>query len=161
MVILTNTNTKRVPWTEEENKIIIDELKRRKFISFQHLIDSNRERLHPSRTVRSLEAHFYRLKRNGAFDDIDHYHGLSKKEENTILQMKDQAENLTDVEREIMNSNEIAKQARTGASSRNSSTTGMTKQTKMQEKKEAKQVAKLEKSHAINQPKKKKEAIKR
>ncbi len=90
MVILTNTNTKRVPWTEEENKIIIDEvrcyrflpntrqLKRRKFISFQHLIDSNRERLHPSRTVRSLEAHFYRLKRNGAFDDIDHYHGLSK-----------------------------------------------------------------------------------
>jgi hypothetical protein len=78
MVILSSTNTKRVPWTEEENKIITNELKRRKFISFQHLIDSNREKLHPSRTVKSLEAHFYRLKRNGAFDDIDHYHGLSK-----------------------------------------------------------------------------------
>lgn len=73
-----------------------------------------------------------------------------------MLQLKEPPENLTDVEREMMNSNEIAKQSRTGASARSTSTTGVTRQSKTQEKKEAKQVAKLEKSHAIHVPKKKK-----
>ncbi|KAL0480253.1 microspherule protein 1 [Acrasis kona] len=143
MVILSNVNSKRVPWTEEENKMILDELKRRKFISFQHFIDSNRERLHPTRTVKSLEAHFYRLKRSGTFDGIDHYHGLSTKKDDGVSAV----ESLTDAEKEVMNTNEIAKQAR--APSRTNPNTS-TKQSKAQEKKEAKQIVKLEKSHSIS-----------
>jgi hypothetical protein len=85
MVILLQTS-KRVPWSDAEDEIIMDEvlmfmiiliekkLKKRGFISFQYLLDKYRDKFHPSRTIRSLEAHFYRLKRNGVFDNITHLH---------------------------------------------------------------------------------------
>ena len=55
-------------------------------------MDKHRDEFHPCRTVKSLEAHFYRLKRNGIFDDIDHFHGLTKNISATTKQSLDEAE---------------------------------------------------------------------
>jgi hypothetical protein len=78
MVILSQ-NSKRAPWNEEEDEIIYSELKKKGYISFHYLLDHYRYQFHPSRTIRSLEAHFYRLKRNGNLDNIDHIHGSKSK----------------------------------------------------------------------------------
>lgn len=96
-LILEQSGVKRVPWTEEENAIILDELKKKGFIGFQQILDKYRDQFHPCRTVKSLEAHFYRLKRTGAFDDIDHYHGLAKNVPPT------QKQTLSEVEEYIFN----------------------------------------------------------
>jgi hypothetical protein len=142
MITLEQTSTKRVPWTEEENAIIIDELKKKRYLGFQQLMDKYRDEFHPCRTVKSLEAHFYRLKRNGVFDEIDHLHGLTK---NTPGSTNNQT--IDEVEDEIFNENfeepeeEPAKKVR-----------------KNQEKRDSKAATKLEKELAVDKhiPKKRK-----
>jgi len=78
-VIILRATTKRVPWNEEEDELILSELKAKGSVSFQHLLDQYRDRFHPSRTVRSLEAHFYRLKRSGNFTEVEN-ENVEKKE---------------------------------------------------------------------------------
>jgi len=141
-LILEKSGLKRVPWTEEENAIILDELKKKGFIGFQQILDKYRDQFHPCRTVKSLEAHFYRLKRTGALDDIDHYHGLVKNVPST------QKQTLSEAEEDIFNEpvEDIPEDE------------SITKSRRHKEKRDSKAATKLEKELAQDRylPKKKK-----
>eukprot|EP01080_Neovahlkampfia_damariscottae_P000859 gene859-9108_t len=127
-------NTKRIPWMKEEDEIIINELKEKGHISFQHLIDRNRYKFHPSRTVRSLEAHFYRLKRAGEFEVFEKLAAEEKKSNETI---KDEGfDSIEDIMDEVVEKKISTK---------------MNKSEILKEKREAKQAIKLEKEHYLNQ----------
>lgn len=47
---------------------MVDALRKGPFVSFQKILDEIKDAFHPSRTAKSLEAHFYRMKRKGAVD---------------------------------------------------------------------------------------------
>lgn len=55
--------TKRVLWTPKEEEILTREASKPDFAGFQTLLEDFRNKFHPSRTARSLEAHYYKMKR--------------------------------------------------------------------------------------------------
>lgn len=55
--------TKRVLWTPKEEEILTQEASKADFPGFQTLLEDFRNKFHPSRTARSLEAHYYKMKR--------------------------------------------------------------------------------------------------
>lgn len=59
------TTAKRVLWTSLEEEILKQEVNG-SFISFQYILEKYRDKFHSSRTAKSLEAHYYRMKRTGA-----------------------------------------------------------------------------------------------
>lgn len=61
--------TKRVLWTQKEENILIQEASKSDFAGFQHLLEKYRAKFHPSRTARSLEAHYYKMKRGGMIQE--------------------------------------------------------------------------------------------
>jgi len=139
-------NTKREPWTKLEDEIIFNELKEKGHISFQHLIDKNRYKFHPSRTVRSLEAHFYRLKRAGEFEAFEKS-TVEEEEEKKIKKSKiEEGGNQEDEEEVFENVEEIMDEIVEKKIS-----TKIKKSEILKEKRESKQAIKLEKEHYINQ----------
>lgn len=65
MHIVQQTMNKQLPWSEEETHVIRDELKNKGFASAYCVLERQREKFHPTRTVKSLEAQFYKWKRSG------------------------------------------------------------------------------------------------
>jgi hypothetical protein len=127
-------NTKRIPWLKEEDDIIVNELKEKGHISFHHLIDKYRYQFHPSRTVRSLEAHFYRLKRSGIYDEFEKAANLEKKN-NSDPTRDEGVEDIDEISDQV-----IEKKI----------STKLTKSEVLKEKRESKQAIKLEKEHFMN-----------
>lgn len=149
IIILKNT-TKRVPWSEEEDEIIKNELKSKGSVSFQHLLDKYRDKFHPSRTIRSLEAHFYRLKRSGNFTEVEH-ENIEKKEKDEKKDEKSKKKDKIDsiekeegVEKFSALEKEVLKNPKVTLSK------AMIKEEKMTEKKESKRTLKLEKELQLN-----------
>jgi len=60
------TMNKRVLWTAKEEEILRREVANTKFRGFQNVLERHRVYFHSSRTAKSLEAHFYRMKRTGS-----------------------------------------------------------------------------------------------
>ena len=70
--------SKRILWTETEEAILKKEVRQffsplstnwlkaagNQFISFQDILDKNKASFHPSRTAKSLEAHFLSYEKN-------------------------------------------------------------------------------------------------
>ncbi|KAL0219712.1 hypothetical protein P9112_005365 [Eukaryota sp. TZLM1-RC] len=55
---------KRAKWTDVEEKLLIDGVAHN-FISFSNILSTHKAKFHPTRTPKSLEAHYYKLKRAG------------------------------------------------------------------------------------------------
>jgi hypothetical protein len=127
-------NTKRIPWLKEEDDIIVNELRDKGHISFHHLIDKYRYQFHPSRTVRSLEAHFYRLKRSGIYDEFEKAANLEKKN-NSDTTREEGVEDIDEITDQVFEKKISTK---------------LTKSEVLKEKKESKQAIKLEKEHFMN-----------
>ena len=59
---------KRVLWGEEEERILRQERVIGSTFNFLQMLERHRPEFHYSRTPKSLEAHYYRMKRNGTLD---------------------------------------------------------------------------------------------
>eukprot|EP00818_Percolomonas_sp_WS_P009420 CAMPEP_0117445870 /NCGR_PEP_ID=MMETSP0759-20121206/6031_1 /TAXON_ID=63605 /ORGANISM="Percolomonas cosmopolitus, Strain WS" /LENGTH=576 /DNA_ID=CAMNT_0005238085 /DNA_START=130 /DNA_END=1860 /DNA_ORIENTATION=+ len=66
--------TRRIPWTREEDDIIKEQVEKHGYLAAPVVLDQYKEHFHPTRTVKTLEAHFYRLKRAGEYNTILHFH---------------------------------------------------------------------------------------
>ncbi|KAL0212808.1 hypothetical protein RCL1_006434 [Eukaryota sp. TZLM3-RCL] len=55
---------KRAKWTDLEEKLLREGVAHN-FISFSDILEKNRSKFHPTRTPKSLEAHYYKMKRSG------------------------------------------------------------------------------------------------
>eukprot|EP01119_Soliformovum_irregulare_P025141 TRINITY_DN9229_c0_g1_i1.p1 TRINITY_DN9229_c0_g1~~TRINITY_DN9229_c0_g1_i1.p1 ORF type:complete len:226 (-),score=42.29 TRINITY_DN9229_c0_g1_i1:669-1346(-) len=62
------SQTKRVLWSPLEEEILRQEAGN---MSFLHILEKFRDKFHSSRTAKSLEAHYYRMKRTGAISKDD------------------------------------------------------------------------------------------
>lgn len=61
--------SRRVLWSEFEEQVLAREVRQSEELStFQRVLENNRASFHPSRTAKSLEAHYYRMKRKGTLD---------------------------------------------------------------------------------------------
>ena len=87
---------KRVPWTDLEDNLILEEAKKNGHINFASLHENNRLLFHPTRSVRSIEAHFYRMKKGGAFEGIPNVHTSTKGK-------LEESEDMEDAESEVSN----------------------------------------------------------
>ena len=58
-----NSRSKRVLWSDAEEEILSRECGSANFRSFVHVLETHRPQFHSSRTPKSLEAHYYRMKR--------------------------------------------------------------------------------------------------
>lgn len=77
---------KRALWSEEEDALIMSEMKKNGPVQFASLLSKNRSVFHPMRTVKTLEGHYWKLKRSignttgsGNVDedgDIDNYESI-------------------------------------------------------------------------------------
>jgi len=141
-VIILRATTKRVPWNEEEDELILSELKAKGSVSFQHLLDQYRDRFHPSRTVRSLEAHFYRLKRSGNFTEVENENVEKKEKEKRekasqkLIEKEEGVEKFSNVEKDAIQL--IPKN------------TKIQKEERIIEKRDSKKALKLEKELQLN-----------
>eukprot|EP01104_Vermistella_antarctica_P017077 TRINITY_DN598_c0_g1_i1.p1 TRINITY_DN598_c0_g1~~TRINITY_DN598_c0_g1_i1.p1 ORF type:complete len:625 (-),score=147.21 TRINITY_DN598_c0_g1_i1:108-1859(-) len=66
-VLKCQAPAKRVLWGEEEERILRQYVPSEK-TGFKRVLERNRSTFHSSRTVKSLEAHYYRMKRGGLLD---------------------------------------------------------------------------------------------
>lgn len=65
---------KKEPWSQEEENIIIQQLISYGYLASELVLGEYKDIFHPSRTVKSLEAHFYSMKLSGRFNRILHFH---------------------------------------------------------------------------------------
>eukprot|EP00762_Andalucia_godoyi_P003478 ANDGO_04324.mRNA.1 hypothetical protein len=68
--VFLDTQNKRVPWTATEDQILTDEYLKKGIVNFDFMLDKFRQVFHPSRTAKSVEAHFYKLRRAGKLPDL-------------------------------------------------------------------------------------------
>ena len=64
-------NNKRVLWNDWEEEILKYEVMIKQQFHFQNILESYRSQFHSSRTAKSLEAHYYRMKRSSNLDLSD------------------------------------------------------------------------------------------
>lgn len=67
MLALRSTSGRRIPWTADEDTIIMEELKMHQkdpsyILNAREILNSNRDKFHPLRTPKTLESHMYKLK---------------------------------------------------------------------------------------------------
>lgn len=104
-------------------------------------MDKYRDKFHPSRTVRSLEAHFYRLKRSGNFTEVENENiekKEKKKEKTETIEKEEGVEKFSFVEKDVIKNPKVVI-TKSGA-----------KEDKSSEKKDSKKALKLEKELQLN-----------
>jgi len=73
---------KRVLWSPVEEELLKQEVSKEPFLGFQAVLEKFRPKFHVSRTAKSLEAHYYRMKRTGVLEK-DKKLGRSTKSKNS------------------------------------------------------------------------------
>jgi hypothetical protein len=69
IAVFLDTQNKRVPWTKPEDDLIMKFFHDNGTMNFELMLDKYRGVFHPSRSIKSLEAHFYKLRRSGKLPD--------------------------------------------------------------------------------------------
>jgi len=98
MLALRSTSGKRIPWTTDEDAIIMEELKMHQkdptyILNAKEILNSNPGKFHPLRTPKSLESHMYKLKYK-SFGDVSASGSKSRSKYETFDEDIDIAENL-------------------------------------------------------------------
>lgn len=70
VVKLLRSTLKRTSWTKREETIIKKEYKEKGYMSFPHVLSKYKNEFHPCRTVKTMESHFWSMKKKGMFIDV-------------------------------------------------------------------------------------------